>query len=202
MTSRRRSRRGYTVVELMMALGVLAVGVTGIIAMQKVTVTSNAQARRLAAATSIVQAWQEQLAADAVAWNHPSVRNGTPDITADTVWLRLVETNQGNWTQPAWNAARSFGPAFDGLARPLEVPANQAQAQYCTHVRLTYLYPPTNPVGNGLIRAEVRVFWPRDGAPQVRTFCNPTDNPETIGQDVISYHFVNAISAIRQNTAP
>ena len=54
--------RGYTMVELMMALGILAIGVSGIIAMHKVTVAANQHAKNLAVASHIAQAWQEQLA--------------------------------------------------------------------------------------------------------------------------------------------
>ena len=62
--------RGYTIVELMMAITVLAIGVSGIIAMQKITVASNLHAKKLAIATQIARAWQDRLAVDASLWNH------------------------------------------------------------------------------------------------------------------------------------
>src|SRR5262244_1226376 len=131
--SRSRSR-GYTIIELMMALTVLGIGVTGIIAMQKVTVSSNQHAKNLNVAAHIAQAWQEQLAADAVAWNHPSVRSSTPDLN-DTVWLKLIVASPDAWTQPAYNSNLLFGPGFDALGNPV---SNLENAVFCTHVRLSW----------------------------------------------------------------
>ena len=44
---RRRAQRGYTIVELVMSLAVLAIGASGVIAMQKVAVASNRHAKDL-----------------------------------------------------------------------------------------------------------------------------------------------------------
>ncbi|HYO94825.1 MAG TPA: prepilin-type N-terminal cleavage/methylation domain-containing protein, partial [Polyangiaceae bacterium] len=63
--------RGYTFVELLMSLSILSLGVTGVIAMQKVTVTSNQHAKNLAIATQISQSWMDELRADSLMWNHP-----------------------------------------------------------------------------------------------------------------------------------
>src|SRR5690606_31396949 len=52
---RRRLERAYTAVEVLMSLAVLAVGVTGIIATEKVTLTANVHAKNLAIATRIGQ---------------------------------------------------------------------------------------------------------------------------------------------------
>ena len=43
--------RGYTVIELLMALTVLALGASGVVAMQRVTLESNRYAKNLAIAT-------------------------------------------------------------------------------------------------------------------------------------------------------
>ena len=51
MTRRRSRRRGYTIIELMMAISIMAIGVSGIIAMQKVTLAANQHATHLAVAT-------------------------------------------------------------------------------------------------------------------------------------------------------
>ena len=61
--------RGYTIVELLMSLTVLALGTTGVIAMQKVTVVSNSHAKNLAVATGIAAAWADALTADGSIWN-------------------------------------------------------------------------------------------------------------------------------------
>jgi prepilin-type N-terminal cleavage/methylation domain-containing protein len=200
----KRALRGYTIVELMMAISVMAIGVTGIIAMQKVTLTANQHAKNLAVATQIGGAWLDALAADALQWNSPGTRSASTDI-GDTRWLNNVN---GAWFRPAYAATMGFGPAFDGLGNPVDEAAVTAgQAVYCTHLRLTWLFPETGtangrPVtGNGLIRAEVRVFWQRDGGPgsgAVPCVANAVVN--NISSAIDTYYFVYQTGAIRQNT--
>ena len=62
--TRRKPSRGYTVVELLMALAVFTTGVTGIIAMQRTVIAANRHARNLTVANGIAQAWLDQLVAD------------------------------------------------------------------------------------------------------------------------------------------
>lgn len=204
--------RGYTVVELMMALTILAIGISGIIAMEKVTVAANQHAKSLALASHIAEAWQEQLAADASQWNHPSEKQGKRDLDTDTTWLRLVDSNPGQWMRPTWSDARQFGAAFDALGNPISesggggggASATLTQAVFCTNIRLSWLYPDT--AGNGLIRAEVRVFWVRGGMGGTvdgNDVCNASTNPTDISkaQAVTHYHFVYQTAAVKQQTA-
>jgi prepilin-type N-terminal cleavage/methylation domain-containing protein len=194
-------RRGYTIVELMMALTVLAIGVSGVIAMQKITVTSNQHAKNLATATHIAQAWQERLAADAAQWNHPSPTRNVDDIT-DTRWLQQVVGTEGVWFRPGYDSALDFGAGFDALGNVV-AETDIAQAVYCTHLRLTRLYAST--AGNGLIRAEIRVFWTRDGMGGTvdgQPVCAASTPALNIQNASKRYHFVYQTTAIKQNTAP
>ncbi len=193
-------RRGFTIVELMMALTILAIGVSGIVAMQKVTLASNQHAKDLALATHIAQAWVEQLNADAAAWNHPSQSNTARDI-GETNWLGVADTNENVWFRPSYVAALDFGPSFDALGNVV-TDADVANARFCTNIRLSWLYPDT--AGNGLIRAEVRVFWLREGAGggiNNNSVCDPKNNATTIGQAFDKYHFVYEATAIKQETS-
>jgi prepilin-type N-terminal cleavage/methylation domain-containing protein len=197
--------RGYTIVELMMAISIFAIGVTGVISMQRVTIMANQHARALAVAAHIAQAWQEELTTDAVQWNHPSSTVGASDI-GETIWLGEI-ADHNDWFQPDYDDDRKFGPAFDALGNPVN---SAAQAVFCTHIRLSWLYSETTPIkGNGLIRAEVRVFWLRDGEGHfgAEPFCGgTTDIAKVLGRsgddgEAHRYHFVYKTSAIRQNTA-
>jgi prepilin-type N-terminal cleavage/methylation domain-containing protein len=204
MSARHTTRRGYTMVELMMALAVFAIGVSGIMAMHKVIVAANQHAKNLAIATHIAQAWQEQLAADAAQWNHPSPRDpGRRDIDTDTTWLAQVVGNANTWIRPTFNATRDFGPMFDALGNVVPQ-ASEPQAQFCSHIRLSWLYNDGQPTpGNGLIRAEVRVFWLREGQGALggTTLCDPNGVANAIGAAIERYHFVYKTTAVRQNTA-
>lgn len=199
MSAQACRRRGYTAVELLMAISIFAIGVSGIIAMQKVTVGANKHARDLSIATHIAQAWLEQLSADAAAWNHPSSQNTVSDL-ADTTWLKGVANNQ--WFRPAYDGTRVFGAGFDALGNPVS-DANPGDAVFCAHIRLSWLYPEAS--GNGLIRTEVRVFWLRDGqgAPVGnQPICAVATAPAAVEGAGLKYHFVHQASAAKQNTAP
>jgi prepilin-type N-terminal cleavage/methylation domain-containing protein len=163
----RMSAHGYTVIELLMSLTVLALGASGVVAMQRVTIESNRYAKNLAIATRVGEAWADQLEADAARWTLNS------DIS-NTTWLKAAGACSQNagikaWFQPDWNGDRKFGPAFDALGNPVDtsVTAPDSYTQFCAHVQLAWLHcavPPTGggAKGSGIIRAEVRVFWRRD----------------------------------------
>lgn len=155
----RPSKRGYTVVELMMAISVMVIGLGGIIAMQKVTVASNMNAKNVAIATHIGQAFLDELAAESNAWTQA-------DNFASTAWLTNVGA-QGTtpaWFAPAYNATRSLGPGFDALGNPVLAANMNSDAQFCVHLRLTWLSAQNSgKTGAGLIRTEVRVYWRREG---------------------------------------
>ncbi len=204
---RRPAARGYTIVELMMAITVFALGVSGIMAMQKVVATSNQHAKNLAVANHIAQAWQEALASDATLWNTPSDVSLVSDL-GETTWLQQVQSSPGVWLRPVHSGAGAlaFGPAFDALGNPVDPAAFPARAQFCTHVKLSWLYPEacpagTCPPGNGLVRAEVRVFWLRDGGGggvNNQPLCDAGTPAALIGAATNRYHFVYHTSAIEQ----
>ena len=190
-------RRGYTVVELMMALAVLAVSVTGVMAMQKVTAVSNANARDVAVANRIAQTWIEQLHADARLWNHPSEHNTIPDIDTDTAWLK--DFGKG-FVRPTWSDDRQIGPAFDGLGRPFNPGGSDPpEPIFCAEYELARLTPAEDTRGE--IRATVRVYWPRADVPT--GFC-AAETAVTVSStaSLSNYHFVYHTTVVRQRTAP
>lgn len=184
--------RGYTIVELMMSLSVLAIGASGVIAMQRVTLASNQHAKNLAVATGIAEAWADALAADGTQWN------SSTDLATDTEWLRLV-ADAPLWIRPAYAPARQMGPGFG----PLGDPTNTAGlARFCTDLRFTWMRRDTQAPGAGLIRAEIRVFWKRDNAVTASALpanlCDDTNPPATVDTQSNGYHFVMVTTAIAQ----
>jgi len=183
----RRPPRGFTAVELVMALGIFAIGVTGVFAMQRVTSGSNAHAKNLAIASYAAESWLEELAIDGTRWTQTNMLT-----SGNTVWLKQVNTSQA-WFLPA--ASGSFGPGFD----PLGAYAANTAASFCTHVRLTRLLPePT-----GLLRAEVRVFWPKPGPTWTgaTSYCPATATDAevgTVGDATANFHFVYKATVVRQ----
>jgi type IV pilus assembly protein PilV len=192
MRRRRGRERGYTLVELMMALALFTVAVLGIISMQKITVASNAHAKNVAIAQRIAQAWAGQLEMDATAWR----------TTFGAGWL-----NDANvWQRPAYIPARRFGGAFDALGNPL-ADADVARASFCTHLRMAWLYPTTMGMGgNGMLRAEIRVFWLRDDEAPLDSNASMCGAGQTatqatsIGLATDRYRFVYQAVGVRQHS--
>jgi len=204
MSSRRQSR-GYTAVELMLALAVLTIGSGGIITMQRVTAQSNRHAKALTVATHIAQAWIDQLVSDSSQWQ----QSGS---FANTDWLDDPQSpqhpnTQPGWFRPAYSSTRSWGHAFDLAGNP-QVTASR-RTVFCTDIRFTWLYAEvgTASQGSGLMRAEVRVYWARTGVAQLaiplgNSPCawDPTQVDGAAG--LSAYHFVNLSTAILQNERP
>lgn len=188
--------RGYTVVELLMAVAIFAVGVTGIFAMQSVTAATNRFAKNLSVATSLARSWQENLAMDATLWGGQNAWQ-----IGNTRWIGLVTTQNHNWILPPNDATTTFGPGADARGQFVNFDTAQGDVVFCTHMRLTQLISETQRPGSGLIRSEVRVFWPKDGdawnagAP----YCTDTAaDILAIGAATSDFHFVYQTTVIRQ----
>jgi prepilin-type N-terminal cleavage/methylation domain-containing protein len=210
VTRRQRLRaRGYTAIEVLMAMTVFAVGAAGVIAMQRASIQGNADARKLDVANSIARDWLERLRRDATMWTQPG-------ILTQTQYLSQTATYYGNWALPevACPAATSGSnsnadglcPAFDIFGRDL-AQDHYVDAQFCANIRLD-----NASTGNpDLIRAEVRVYWPRL-LPQALTapysgahgFCDAAGITASNGPDGASggpnvYHFVYASTMLRMS---
>lgn len=200
LESPQRAQQGYTVVELMMAMGVMTIGIMGVFAMQKVTISSNQQAKSIAIATHIAQAWLDELASEAGQWN------ATGDFE-ETVWLGQVGVEDGiasQWIRPVYSPARNFGPAFDALGSPVATADIVRDARFCSDIRLTWLNgQETYKAGGGLIRAQVRVFWRRAGVTDTagtppRHACDITPLNLDTADGIQLYHVVYLSTAVRQ----
>ncbi|HTQ05374.1 MAG TPA: prepilin-type N-terminal cleavage/methylation domain-containing protein [Polyangiaceae bacterium] len=189
--------RGYTVIELMMSLAVFATGVTGVIAMERATVSSNQLAKNVAIANAVAQSWLSQLAADSTLWT-------TQWSVTQTTWLSTVTANDGLWQLPVYDTTRAFGPEFDGFGAP-----TTANPAFCAQIRLTWLYGDASPSqatgipGNGVIRTEVRVFWPHEqvGVDTSTRFATDCSNAAPATVNAVTdgtYHMIVQASAVRQ----
>lgn len=191
-------KRGYTVVELMMAVTIFGIGVSGIAAMQIVSASANAHAKDLAVATALARSWQEKLAMDSTLWG--GEKNW---LRTQTTWIQQ-ETNFSNaWFQPGMDAAAapSFGPAAGPLGEFVDHTVNPGNVVFCTHIRLT---PIDNVPGSQLMRTEVRVFWPK-GEIESADYCDGAAGTvatvgASAGNPLITqkFHFVYKTTAVRQ----
>jgi len=174
-----------------MSLTVLAIGVSGMIAMQKVTVSSNTHAKNLAIATHIAQSWLGVLQADADLWNIASNRSRT-------LWIG-PGLGTASWVRPSWQSSVGFGPSFDALGNPTE---SDDGAAFCVDLRFNQLT--ANDDESGLARVEVRVIWLRERAILAGSLVAPDDACSYAAAAVENanerrlFHFVFMSGAVRQ----
>jgi prepilin-type N-terminal cleavage/methylation domain-containing protein len=180
-------KRGYTAVEVMVSLAILAIGAAAVISMQRGAVQGNVDARRIDTANSLTRLWMERLRRDATLW---TVSGAPPSASP------LLGTVNGDWHAPTERIADTIplSPAFDLFGNDLSqtAAADGVSPTYCTQVRLTWL------VQDQLIRADVRVFWPRGIGIPMGLNCtgNITNTLDTNANNV--YRFVYASTAIRR----
>jgi len=196
--------RGVTVVEVMMALSVFAIGTSGVFAMQKVTVVANQNARNIEIANEVARTWLERLRGDALLWNYPSSLNQFQVDITDTQWINgnVQAFGSSTWFRPNLPGANIYG-VHDSLGRDDPAPASINNGPFCVQIRLTWIHPNTS------VRAEVLVYWLRQGitnkgltATPAAVLCGATSNspPNVLGNQQL-YHMVVATTEIRKNPA-
>jgi type IV pilus assembly protein PilV len=223
--SNRAKARGYTMIEVLVSMTLLAIGAAGVIAMQKSAVQGHQEARQMDMANAIAREWMERLRRDASLWT-PSA--GSPGVLPppNLTQAPIVQIfNPPHWYIPSQRIVPIGAqtdvesPGFDVLGR--DVPGAGLQfadqgaigaggtyttntttvLEYCVNVRITPLT-----ADQTLLRAEVRVFWPRgltsSLAPAVCTADPPASWDTDPVQTTETYHFIYLTSAIRQNVSP
>jgi type IV pilus assembly protein PilV len=166
--AKRSSARGYTAVEVLMAMTLLAIGAAGVIGMQRATIQGGEDARRFDMATNIANEWLSRLQKDAAFWRTQQ------DLTLadtmgfnNTLWLKNIDACANKFCTPPMPAGAPDGvsPAFDVFGRDL--PSGTTTAYYCVQYRLTWIASPgvapyNRPLKpSALMRAEIRVWWNR-----------------------------------------
>jgi prepilin-type N-terminal cleavage/methylation domain-containing protein len=195
----RRNQRGYTAVEVLSAMTLLAIGGAGVIGMQKVTLQGSEDARRYDIGGNIANEWCARLQRDTAQWTEPNASLPFNNNINLTKFIKSVTTcAAGFCNPPAVAPAAGMSGSFDIFGRDL--PAGDATTTYCAQYRLQWIAdigpaPPYNP--SAIMRAEVRVFWSRLER-------NPVGDCATATPDAANanelYHFVYATTAIRENS--
>jgi hypothetical protein len=216
---RAASAHGYTVVEVLMAMTVMAIGGAAVMTMQKTSVTANLDARKTDVANAIARTWVERLQRDAMQWTLPGPESPAGNNLGTALIVGTVMTTPGQWFLPeqemsAGGGIETMSPAFDILGRDLPL-SSFATADFCVNVRLSWLKTTNVPPFGDLIRADVRVIWPVGISNALPGFCNPataslpdpnTDNGilrETNSDpNTLALHALYMTTTIRENTAP
>jgi type IV pilus assembly protein PilV len=220
MIRRRARSRGYTAVEVLTAMMLLAVGAAGVIGMQKVTIQGGVDARRLDIASNIAHEWAAKLERDAAWWTLENTDlSSVSNVTTATFFLKDIGQagcTGTNWCLPLIGGGRvppanlqgcvgggcvdTF--AYDSMGRPL--PAYTAglpetEATFCVQYRLNYIVDGivgTSP--HHAIRAEIRVVFNRlEYGPMPS--CTAIAPDPSILAPPYKYHYVYLTTLIRRN---
>jgi prepilin-type N-terminal cleavage/methylation domain-containing protein len=211
-----RAARGYTAIEVLMAMTVMAIGGAAVITMQKTSVTGNLDARRADVANAIARTWVERLQRDGMAWTLPSGESTQSNLGNALIVGNIVKA-PGQWFLPdqeiGQTVPETMSPAFDILGRDLPQ-ALEGSADFCVHVRLSWLTQTALPPGGDLIRADVRVIWPIGIINSFPGFCTATANaadPNTVAGANVGpnadpaapiFHTLYVTTSIRENASP
>ncbi len=151
---RGRSRRaGYTLIEVMMAVGIMTVGSVGIMGLEQATTRGNIVARQMTTGTEITRTWLERMRGDSLMWTSPA-----PGALAGTHYLKNVPapgTAVSPWLTPTPPSGSSDSYAFDWFGNDM-TPTGTKHPIYCVNVRLSWASPTDD-----AIRVDVRTWWHR-----------------------------------------
>jgi hypothetical protein len=161
----------------MMAVAVLMAGSVAIMAMHQAATRGNMEARQLTMGTQLAQRWVERLRRDSIHWT----RSGLPTdatLLAGTTYLGSVAApgTDATWFIPTPASAYPEATSFDYLGQDVVGTAPPRPAHYCTNLRLEWVYP------GQVMRADVRVWWPRRGDSSL-SGCAPGTDPNTLTDD-------------------
>lgn len=201
MTRTRATLQGYTLIEVMASMAVLGTGLLGIIAMQGSTVAANRRAQEITTATHLARRWQERLRRDAFQWNFPSYGNPISNIN-DTWYFRpLLTAPSTNWELPSQPTGLATGTPLESAAADWwgnDVPLGSPNTYFCTHYRTRRL------INDELIRAEVRVFWFRQGGVRPATYanCGQAADRNAMGSDTINLRWIYISQTLDRHELP
>jgi prepilin-type N-terminal cleavage/methylation domain-containing protein len=212
LRQRRASRakhRGFSAIEVLLSMTVLGVGAAAVISMERAVVQGNYDARRLDVATSIGRMWLDRLRRDSLSWTlpNPHLAQSQPTLAGSsnlsaTKWLNVVTRPATTWFFPGYATATTpESAAFDALGRDLQS-TELANAIYCVNYRVEWLdYPLTaTALSNGLMRAEVRVYWQRQiGLGSTTALCPADMSDVNVSNPNQIFQFVYLTTAIREN---
>jgi prepilin-type N-terminal cleavage/methylation domain-containing protein len=211
---RRTTARGYTAIEVLMAMSVFAIGAAAIIGMMRASIQGNLDARRLDQANSLAREWMERLRRDAMKWTTATNLN-------QTTFINLYK-DTGKWEMPTTVCPASstppppdgLCPAFDTFGRDLATDHYQ-DAAFCVHIRIDTAamdFTNTNPT---VLRTMVRVVWPRgltvppfvSGSNRFCSTAALTDStagpdPAVNANALQIYHYVQAVSLLSNTPIP
>jgi type IV pilus assembly protein PilV len=152
-TTTRTLREGFTLVEVMIAIGIMTIGSLGILSMHHAVSAANRSAHEMNTAIAITERWMERVERDSLSWTDDDL-NGA--ALAGTAYLRALAgtTEASGWFKPI-PANPSVEAAAFTYAGDDDIAGNATK--YCVNLAMSWVR-----VGSSA-RVDVRTFWLREG---------------------------------------
>lgn len=198
-----RRQFGYTTIEVVMALAILAIGAAGAISFQKIALLGNLEARAQDGARVVSATWTSRLEADSLVWTDEA---GLVNIGA-THWL-TASVEKAPFSLPSASEwilapeATGFGAPTAGIHGEDIYALDAAERVFfCTHLRLSRVIDEqamgANPPRKVAVLAHIRVVWRKDLSPMMECRTKP---PLLVEQDDEQYafHYLPPILILRK----
>ena len=193
--SRARRASGFTIVEVIVSMGVMVIGVMAIVGLQSHTVHVNSFARQLSTANEIAQSWLERMKQDGQSWvRRADATSGLSPIQelSRTQWLQQVNAAPGFFQGIPMGANTSGAYDFRGT----ELLAGSGVAPFfCTSFKPQWVYPGVS------MRVDVRVYWPRERSSAIVS-CIDTDGPLNPGGALVNRFHILYLSTVINYVRP
>lgn len=152
-------RRGFTILEVLVAVALMAIGLVAMMALQVAFVGGTTLARDSATAVSIGQSVVEQMRMEATMWTNVTNQLGSNPNTP-TLNTAFNGGGQGALIFGGFPVnPDGFAPGFVRMrTTPLVSARAFVNAKFCVDVRAQ----PMSNANNGVLVGEVRVAWPSD----------------------------------------
>ena len=146
------SQSGFTLVEVMIAIGIMTVGSLGILSMHQAVSGANRSAQEMNTALAITERWVERVERDSLSWSEQGINSTALSSTAYLSELAGT-VSATDWFTPAPADSReSFAFNHFGDDTP-----STGDIKYCTNLRLSWVRQGAS------ARVDIRTFWYRDG---------------------------------------
>jgi len=148
----RRKRSGFTLIEVMIAIGVMTVGSLGILSMHQAVSNANKSAREMNTALAITERWVERVERDSLSWSEQGLNSTSLAGTAYLQGLSGTVSTTGWFTPQPADTDESYMADYFGDDGP-----GRGATKYCTNLSLSWLRQGSS------ARVDIRTFWYREG---------------------------------------
>jgi prepilin-type N-terminal cleavage/methylation domain-containing protein len=147
-----RSQSGFTLIEVMIAIGIMTVGSLGILAMHNAVSSANRAANEMNTAIAITERWLERIDRDALGWTQEGLNSSSLSSTDYLSDIAGTVADKDWFTPSPSDSSESYRFTYTGAD---DLSGNDTK--YCVNLRMRWLRQGSS------ARVDIRTFWFREG---------------------------------------